>query len=238
MKPGDDVTIRERHRTQCSRCGLVQVRRVWPTLSSGIYFGGCSGCGRESLQRELPGELPPEEPIVSPKREVDLEELLGPGDRFLIGEGREISRAEALAALESGEDGGTIRALGGEGEEALEGDPSLCPECGESGRHDVGCPFPGRLHQAYLLWRGTEDGQAVVESIRRRALELRSYGWHHYGIQALAEVARFDRALLVGPDAAGFKVNNSHLSRLARDLMRESPDLVDFFEIRELRSIR
>lgn len=92
------------------------------------------------------------------------------------------------------------------------------------------------VQAAYLEWRRTSDGMAVVEAIRRRAVELRRRGWRRYGIQALAEVARFDRSLSVGPDAAGFKVNNSHLSRLARDLMDDDPSLGGFFETRSLRS--
>jgi hypothetical protein len=92
------------------------------------------------------------------------------------------------------------------------------------------------VQAAYREWRGTPDGLAVIAAIRRRAIELRRRGWRRYGIQALAEVVRFDHALTVGPDAAGYKVNNSHLSRLARDLMDEEPELSSFFEVRELRA--
>lgn len=125
-----------------------------------------------------------------------------------------------------------------DGEPRLEGDPSVCPECQETSVHDAGRPFPGKLHQAYLRWRETSDGKTATDAIRARALELRGRGWSHYGIQALAEVVRYSRAIEIGPDDAGFRINNSHLSRLARDLMRESDELVDFFEVRELRSIR
>jgi hypothetical protein len=92
------------------------------------------------------------------------------------------------------------------------------------------------VQRAYRDWRATSDGQTVVDAIRRRARELRQRGWTRYGIQAIAEVVRFDHALSVGPDEAGYKVNNSHLSRLARDLMREEPSLAGFFETRELRA--
>jgi hypothetical protein len=93
-----------------------------------------------------------------------------------------------------------------------------------------------RIQAAYRDWRGTPDGLAVVAAVRRRALELRRRGWRRYGIQALAEVVRFDQAVAAGPDQEGYKVNNSHLSRLARDLMVEDDELRGFFEIRELRS--
>lgn len=92
------------------------------------------------------------------------------------------------------------------------------------------------VQRVYREWRGTPDGAAVVARIRRRALEIKARGFRRYGIQALAEVVRFDHALRVGPDAAGYKVNNSHLSRLARDLMDEEPELRGFFETRELRT--
>lgn len=91
-----------------------------------------------------------------------------------------------------------------------------------------------RVERAYREWVATEDGRIVAKAIRDRALELRRRGWTRYGIQALAEVARFDRALLVGPDAAGYRVNNSHLSRLSRDLMEHYPELAEFFETRAL----
>lgn len=92
------------------------------------------------------------------------------------------------------------------------------------------------VQAAYAEWMKTEDGRAVAKAIRDRALELRRRGWPSYGIQAIAEVVRFDHALRVGPDVAGYRVNNSHLSRLSRDLMAHYPELDGFFEVRELRA--
>lgn len=91
-----------------------------------------------------------------------------------------------------------------------------------------------RVQAAYEAWMKTPDGRSVAKAIRDRALELRRRGWSSYGIQAIAEVVRFDHALRVGPDAAGYRVNNSHLSRLARDLMAHYSELDGFFEVREL----
>lgn len=93
-----------------------------------------------------------------------------------------------------------------------------------------------RIQAAYREWRATPDGLAVVAAVRRRALEVRRRGFRRYGIQAIAEVVRFDRAIAAGPDQEGYKVNNSYLSRLARDLMDEDTELRGFFEIRELRT--
>lgn len=92
------------------------------------------------------------------------------------------------------------------------------------------------VQAAYLEWVKTADGRTVAKEIRDRALELRRRGWSSYGIQAIAEVVRFDHAIRVGPDAAGYRVNNSHLSRLSRDLMAHYPELAGFFEVRELRT--
>lgn len=94
------------------------------------------------------------------------------------------------------------------------------------------------IQRAYEEWRATDDGREVVAAIRARALDLRRRGWSHYGIKALGEVVRFDQAIRVGPDAEGYRVNNSHLSRLARDLMAEEAELRDFFEVRDLRAVR
>lgn len=209
MKQDPPVQPRERHRTICGVCSLVMVRLVARTLAPEVFFGDCSKCGKPTMQRDVGGPI--DEP--PPEPQPDYTPLT-------------VDQAEELATRLD------------DGEPMLAGDPEICPECQEIGRHDPGCPFPGTLHQAYLRWRGTDDGKVVVDSIRKRALELRARGWSHYGIQALAEVARYDRALSIGPDADGFRVNNSHLSRLARDLMRETDDLDGFFEVRELRSIR
>lgn len=92
------------------------------------------------------------------------------------------------------------------------------------------------LDDQYGAWRRTEDGQEVYTNVRDRALRLRARGWQHFGIKALWEAARYDRALAVGPDAAGFKMNNNLHSRMARELMASVPELADFFELRRLRS--
>ena len=94
-----------------------------------------------------------------------------------------------------------------------------------------------RVQAAYAEWMTTPDGRAVAIAVRDRALALRRRGWSSYGIQAIAEVVRFDRSIEVGPDAAGYRVNNSHLSRLARDLMAHYPELAGFFETRSLHAL-
>lgn len=105
----------ERRRTMCGVCTLVAVRMVAPTIAANTFYGWCHRCDKSTMQRGMPGPI--EEEAAPPPAEPDLEAILGPGEAFLIGEGsstREITRAEALAALEAGEDGGTLRDLANE----------------------------------------------------------------------------------------------------------------------------
>ena len=97
-------------------------------------------------------------------------------------------------------------------------------------------PSGSTLDQRYEDWRQSPNGIAVIAEISDRALRLRHAGVRRFGIQAIAEAVRFDAALRLGNDAEGFAVNNSFLSRLARDLMAETPDLDRFFETRQLKS--
>ena len=92
------------------------------------------------------------------------------------------------------------------------------------------------MQRRYEEWRATNDGQVVYENVRWRAFRLHERGWRRFGIKALWEAARYDRALEVGPDAEGYKINNNWTSRIARELMEYEPSLVGFFELRELKS--
>lgn len=89
------------------------------------------------------------------------------------------------------------------------------------------------LDQQYAEWRATADGATVYNAVHAAALRLRRRGFHHYGIAALFEAARYDEALRVGPDGQGFKLNNNWRSRMARELGAD-PELAGFFTMREL----
>lgn len=102
-------------------------------------------------------------------------------------------------------------------------------------RVDVLTLWRPSLQQRYEEWRASTDGQAVYASVRERALRLRDRGWTHFGIGALWESVRYDRAIAVGPED-GYKLNDHYRSRMARELMEREPDLADFFELRELRA--
>lgn len=93
------------------------------------------------------------------------------------------------------------------------------------------------LQERYEAWRGSRDGILCYQSIVARAERLRERGWRHFGIAALWEAARYDRALEIGPDAQGFKINNDYRSRMAREIMAREVGLVDFFETRELKAV-
>jgi len=57
-----------------------------------------------------------------------------------------------------------------------------------------------------------------------------------YGAKAVAEIVRYQR-ILQGVDADGFKLNNNHVSRMARRAIEDCPELATFFEMRKLSSV-
>ena len=70
----------------------------------------------------------------------------------------------------------------------------------------------------------------VGEELRRMALNLKARGRSHYGMRALIEVLRFNRAIDTSdPD---YKLNNNYTPFYARWLMDTEPALEGFFEIR------
>lgn len=106
--------------------------------------------------------------------------------------------------------------------------------------HNVQLPGlrPGKyltLQEQFEEWLDTDDGVTVYEEVIRRARALRGRGFRHFGIKALWEAIRYDRAIQLGPNA-GFKINNNFHSRMARLVMDRCPDLADFFETRELKA--
>lgn len=85
----------------------------------------------------------------------------------------------------------------------------------------------------YQDWRRTPAGIRIANEAAERALRLRRAGLEHYGIKAIAEAIRFDRAVMVGHDEAGYKLNNNFTALLAREVMETYPEeLAGFFETR------
>jgi hypothetical protein len=92
------------------------------------------------------------------------------------------------------------------------------------------------IQERFDEWVQTWEGQQVYYNCLRRAKALYDRGWRHFGIKAIWEAARYDRALQVGPDAEGFKLSNDHHSRMARYMMARHDWLEGFFATRELRT--
>ena len=68
----------------------------------------------------------------------------------------------------------------------------------------------------------------------RLAVGLKRRGFRHFGAKAIVERLRFHYALTKGPDAGGYRINNSFTAYLARWAMRRNPELQEFFETRRL----
>lgn len=92
------------------------------------------------------------------------------------------------------------------------------------------------IQEAYRRWLQTQDGQRIYHEAYARARMLRRRGIRHFGIAAIFEAIRYDRAVEVGRDDGGFKVNNNYRALVARDLMAEDPALADLFSTRTRRS--
>lgn len=91
-----------------------------------------------------------------------------------------------------------------------------------------------RSPHSYSIWRASDDGRVVFAEFTRRALRLRAAGYKHFGSQAIAESIRYDAAVRLKGD--GFRVNNSHIARLAREVMASDARLTGFFETRRSRA--
>jgi hypothetical protein len=73
----------------------------------------------------------------------------------------------------------------------------------------------------------------VYAHFRSIALTLWQRGVKRYGAKAIAEIVRYER-VVQGVDADGFKLNNNHVSRMARRAIEDCPELATFFELRQL----
>lgn len=81
------------------------------------------------------------------------------------------------------------------------------------------------------FWRFHMNNPHVYEGLVALARQAKSMGIDHYGIAALYEVLRWNRAIQTSGDA--FKLNNDFRAHYARLIMEVEPDLADFFETRE-----
>lgn len=90
-------------------------------------------------------------------------------------------------------------------------------------------PFKDYIEQNF--WQFHLANPEVYNELRDLALRLRNKGRKHYGIKALYEIVRFNRALHL-TTTTDFYLNNNYTSLYARLLMQEEPALRDFFKTR------
>lgn len=88
---------------------------------------------------------------------------------------------------------------------------------------------PATLEESFRLW--LEANPSTVNLFLRFAREARGRG--RFGIKALAERVRWEH-LVVRKEGAKYAINNSFLSRLARELVRRDPSLEGLFEFRKI----
>ena len=87
-----------------------------------------------------------------------------------------------------------------------------------------------------VRWRSFHDANPHVW---RRLVEiahgLRARGHRQYGMKALFEVLRYERALTTNDPTSIFKLNNDYAAVYAREIMRVETSLAGFFTIRRSR---
>ena len=82
-----------------------------------------------------------------------------------------------------------------------------------------------------------KDNPHVYQSLVNLALQLRRKGRERYGIKSLFEVVRWHRAMETDSEDE-FKLNNNHAPYYARMIMKNVPELEDFFYVRVLKNER
>lgn len=91
------------------------------------------------------------------------------------------------------------------------------------------------IQAAFVDWLRTIHGRRVEAAFRQAAIRWLNAGHDRCSAKMLAEAIRWS-AGLEGLDPDGFKINNNHVSRLARHIVSTTPQLPsDFFQMRQLR---
>lgn len=92
--------------------------------------------------------------------------------------------------------------------------------------------------ETYLQMKFMEyhnDHPEVYELLKKYVLMAKAANRETYSINGLFERIRW-HVNVDTRDEDGFKMNNNYRSRYARMLMKDNPEFVGFFEIRELKS--
>jgi hypothetical protein len=99
----------------------------------------------------------------------------------------------------------------------------------------MGIPTQGQLFGSpavakFLEFHAANPG--VYLELRDLALDLKDRGRKFYGIMALLNVVRWQRAIRTTTADDDYKVNNNWAPFYARLLMSENPELDGFFQLR------
>jgi len=92
------------------------------------------------------------------------------------------------------------------------------------------------LERRYAAWRQAPESEELLIEIQRRA-RLAAERGVTFGVKFFAELVRWEKMRL-GQRTELYKVNNSYVSRIARELAELNPSLKPFFDIRKLASER
>ena len=96
--------------------------------------------------------------------------------------------------------------------------------------------FAAATDNAFQKWVHGKCGGELANAFIRLAWRLHKRGFEHYSADAICHRLRWHYDLRNGPDSDGFKINNSHVAKLARFAMEREPRLKDFFETRVIKS--
>lgn len=86
----------------------------------------------------------------------------------------------------------------------------------------------------YEFDRFITENPHVYQKFRMICCKLKARGHDRWGAKAIWEVLRYEMALETSAPVDGPRLNNNHVSRLARRVMQE-PEFAGFFELRQLR---
>ena len=84
------------------------------------------------------------------------------------------------------------------------------------------------LERKYKRWIGTPVAQEIKAEVIKRARSLKAMGFTDYGIDGIWTAMRYDRAMELGPDVDGYRLNNNWRRFLSDEIMAECPDLDGF----------
>ena len=93
-----------------------------------------------------------------------------------------------------------------------------------------------KLDQRYARWRATPTADEILGQIHHEARAAAARG-QRFGLKFFAELTRWKKAQR-GEPTEKYKVNNSFVSRIARELAELDPGLKPYFETRQLKAER